>query len=68
MSIGNLNMSTRHEALDRVSLMLTTQQRELFVKEAVDNHAGNMSFLFRKILDSRYKLNSKVKRQGDKRA
>jgi hypothetical protein len=68
MSIGLGKMSKRNQSLERVCVILTDEQRELFVKEAVEKHAGNMSHLFREILDQRYKLNTTVKRQGDKRA
>ena len=52
--------------LGRVTFVITEEQKELLIKEAKQSHAGNMSHLFRQMLDKRYKLNSIVKRQGDK--
>jgi len=61
-------MDKQSRELGRVSFVLTEEQRVLLLKEAMENHAGNMSHLFRRILNDRYKLDKTVKRQGDKRA
>lgn len=54
----------KSDEIVKVTMVLTEEQRDWFKEEARQKHAGNMSHLFRSILDKRYKMKSHVTRRG----